>query len=122
MEGGRHDLALANQDREAIALGQHFNGRTGLGNAWGADEDHLQRAAGKLGFGSQNGRVDLAPVSVALHDGIEQTFDVLPEIISTLRARGYTFVTVDEMMKDQYIAQAKLVAKPMIRHTAPWPK
>ena len=59
---------------------------------------------------------------ILIHDGIEQTYDILPELIHTLKKEGYTFVTVDEMMKDQYIAQAKLVAKPMIRHTAPWPK
>ena len=35
---------------------------------------------------------------VLLHDGIQQTLDVLPEIIATLKARGYRFVTLDEML------------------------
>jgi peptidoglycan-N-acetylglucosamine deacetylase len=34
-----------------------------------------------------------------LHDGIQETIDVLPQIISTLKKRGYQFVTIDEMMK-----------------------
>ena len=32
------------------------------------------------------------------HDGIDQTLQCLPEIISTLRAKGYRFVTMDEMI------------------------
>jgi peptidoglycan/xylan/chitin deacetylase (PgdA/CDA1 family) len=33
-----------------------------------------------------------------LHDGIQQTVDVLPQIIETLQRQGYEFVTVDEMI------------------------
>jgi Polysaccharide deacetylase len=33
-----------------------------------------------------------------LHDGIQETLDVLPQIIETLQQRGYQFVTIDEMM------------------------
>lgn len=36
---------------------------------------------------------------VLLHDGIQETIDILPNIISTLRKRGYRFVTVDELIK-----------------------
>ncbi len=32
-----------------------------------------------------------------LHDGIEQTLDILPDIISHLRREGYRFVTLSEM-------------------------
>ena len=35
---------------------------------------------------------------ILLHDGVQQTVDALPTIIESLRARGYEFVTVDEMM------------------------
>ncbi len=35
---------------------------------------------------------------VLLHDGVQQTLDVLPEIIATLKTRGYRFVTLDEML------------------------
>jgi peptidoglycan/xylan/chitin deacetylase (PgdA/CDA1 family) len=32
-----------------------------------------------------------------LHDGVQQTLDVLPRILEQLQARGYRFVTIDEM-------------------------
>ena len=35
---------------------------------------------------------------ILLHDGIPQTMDILPQLITTLRAEGYQFVTIDEMM------------------------
>ncbi len=41
---------------------------------------------------------------VLLHDGIQQTLDVLPEIIATLKARGYRFVTLDEMLRPRGVA------------------
>jgi peptidoglycan/xylan/chitin deacetylase (PgdA/CDA1 family) len=34
---------------------------------------------------------------ILLHDGVAQTIEALPIIIDTLRARGFTFVTVDQM-------------------------
>lgn len=34
---------------------------------------------------------------ILLHDGIQQTIDVLPQIIETLQRKGYKFVTVDQM-------------------------
>jgi peptidoglycan/xylan/chitin deacetylase (PgdA/CDA1 family) len=34
---------------------------------------------------------------ILLHDGVEETIQVLPKIITTLRQRGYKFVTIDEM-------------------------
>jgi peptidoglycan/xylan/chitin deacetylase (PgdA/CDA1 family) len=33
-----------------------------------------------------------------LHDGIQQTVDVLPQIIESLQKQGYQFVTIDAMM------------------------
>jgi peptidoglycan/xylan/chitin deacetylase (PgdA/CDA1 family) len=35
---------------------------------------------------------------VLMHDGVQQTLDVLPQILDYLRRKGYRFVTVDEMM------------------------
>jgi peptidoglycan/xylan/chitin deacetylase (PgdA/CDA1 family) len=35
---------------------------------------------------------------ILLHDGIQQTIDVLPQLIETLQKRGYQFVRVDEMV------------------------
>ena len=43
--------------------------------------------------GTRNGGILL------LHDGIDQTIDVLPTLIEALRAKGFRFVTVDELLK-----------------------
>jgi peptidoglycan/xylan/chitin deacetylase (PgdA/CDA1 family) len=34
---------------------------------------------------------------ILVHDGVQQTIDVLPQIIETLRARGFRFVTIPEL-------------------------
>jgi peptidoglycan/xylan/chitin deacetylase (PgdA/CDA1 family) len=34
---------------------------------------------------------------ILLHDGVQQTVDVLPQIIERLQARGFRFVTVEQM-------------------------
>ena len=36
---------------------------------------------------------------ILLHDGVQQTVDVLPQIIESLQKRGFQFLTVDEMDK-----------------------
>ena len=36
---------------------------------------------------------------ILIHDGIQQTVDILPKILQTLKNRGYQFVTVDQMMR-----------------------
>jgi len=36
-----------------------------------------------------------------LHDGIGQTIEALPTIVDALRAKGFTFVTVDQMLREQ---------------------
>ena len=35
---------------------------------------------------------------ILLHDGIQQTLDLLPFVIDTLRSEGYQFVTVDQLI------------------------
>lgn len=59
---------------------------------------------------------------ILLHDGIQQTIDVLPQIINHLEKKGFKFVTVDQMIQQQhaqrqlkktYIARAKLHFKPL---------
>lgn len=37
---------------------------------------------------------------ILIHDGVQQTIDVLPQIIETLQKRGFRFITVDEMTRD----------------------
>lgn len=48
-------------------------------------EDHILREA-------NNGAI------ILFHDGVQQTIDALPTIITKLRARGFQFVTIDEMV------------------------
>lgn len=38
---------------------------------------------------------------ILIHDGVQQTINVLPKIIKTLKAKGYEFVTIDEMIGDK---------------------
>jgi peptidoglycan/xylan/chitin deacetylase (PgdA/CDA1 family) len=37
---------------------------------------------------------------ILLHDGIQQTIEILPQIIETLKKKGYKFQTVKEMLRD----------------------
>ncbi|MGO8673119.1 MAG: polysaccharide deacetylase family protein [Capsulimonadaceae bacterium] len=50
----------------------------------------LQRSLDRL----RNGAI------VLLHDGIQQTIDVLPAFIEEARKRGYTFVTISQLARD----------------------
>lgn len=36
---------------------------------------------------------------ILIHDGIQQTIDVLPQILQNLQSRGYKFVTMDELIQ-----------------------
>jgi peptidoglycan/xylan/chitin deacetylase (PgdA/CDA1 family) len=36
---------------------------------------------------------------ILLHDGLPETYAMLPRLITTLQAKGYTFVTIDEMLR-----------------------
>ena len=55
----------------AVAGGEGFDVGAGAGDAGGADEDHLERAAGEGGFGGEDGGVVLAAVGVALDGDVE---------------------------------------------------
>lgn len=37
---------------------------------------------------------------ILIHDGVQQTLDALPDILQTLKDRGYKFVTIDQMLTD----------------------
>src|SRR5580704_15890506 len=71
MEGGGKEVAFANEDGEAVAGGEGFDVWASLGDAGGADEDHLERVAGEFGGGGEDGGVDLAAVGVALDGDVE---------------------------------------------------
>ncbi|MBS1717733.1 MAG: polysaccharide deacetylase family protein [Armatimonadetes bacterium] len=45
---------------------------------------------------------------ILLHDGVQQTLDVLPQIIEYAKKKGYTFVTVDAMSKELLQARTGL--------------
>jgi peptidoglycan/xylan/chitin deacetylase (PgdA/CDA1 family) len=47
---------------------------------------------------------------VLLHDGVPQTLACLPRLIAALRARGYTFVRVDQMYQDLQAYNARMAA------------
>jgi peptidoglycan/xylan/chitin deacetylase (PgdA/CDA1 family) len=38
---------------------------------------------------------------ILIHDGIQQTIDVLPKLIKDLKSQGYEFVTIDEMLRQK---------------------
>jgi peptidoglycan/xylan/chitin deacetylase (PgdA/CDA1 family) len=38
---------------------------------------------------------------ILLHDGVQETMDVLPQVIQALKSKGYTFVTIHEMLSQR---------------------
>lgn len=38
---------------------------------------------------------------ILIHDGIQQTVDMLPRLIKELRRQGYEFITIDEMLRQK---------------------
>jgi hypothetical protein len=79
---------LADQRWEAVALSEHLDARAGLRDARGADEDHLQRAAGEGGLGGDDGGVDLAAVGVALDNGVEDAEAALRRVLDFTRQQN----------------------------------
>ena len=71
MECGCKNMLLADENREALALGEDFDTFACLHDAWGADVDHLQWAAFQLRFSFDDGAVDLASVGIAFHGRVE---------------------------------------------------
>jgi hypothetical protein len=71
MEGGGEEMPFADQDGKAVAAGQGFNLRSGVGDARGANEDHLERAALERCRDGEDAGVDLAAVGVALDRDVE---------------------------------------------------
>lgn len=71
MECGCKNMLLADENREAVALGENFDRCAGPHDARGADVDHLQRAAFQFRFAFDDGAVELASVGVAFHGRVE---------------------------------------------------
>jgi peptidoglycan/xylan/chitin deacetylase (PgdA/CDA1 family) len=40
---------------------------------------------------------------ILMHDGIQETIDILPQLLSTFKREGYEFVTIDQMMPESYV-------------------
>lgn len=71
VEGGREEMAFANEDRKVVTGGEGFNVGAGMNDAGSADEDHLEWAAFEFCGLGEDGRVDLAAVGVALDGDIQ---------------------------------------------------
>lgn len=71
MEGSSEDVALTDENREAVAGSEGFDGGAGAGDARCANEDHLEGTAFELCGGGEDGGVDLASVGVALDGDVE---------------------------------------------------
>ena len=72
MERRCPDMPLSDEDRIAIAPGEYFYVLAKSGDFWRADEDHFERSTGEGSLSGKNRGVNLPPVGVALHGGIEQ--------------------------------------------------
>jgi len=71
MKSGGEDVTLTDEHGVCFARGEGFDGCAGAGDAGGADEDHLEGAAGESGVGVEDGGVDLAAVCVSLDGDVE---------------------------------------------------
>ena len=80
MEGGGHDVALLDEDGEAVAGGEDLDAVAGFYDAGRADVDHFERAAGELRVARLDGGVDLAAVGVALDGGVEDAEALLGRV------------------------------------------
>jgi hypothetical protein len=76
VEGGGHDVALLDEDGEAVAGGEDLDAVAGFYDTGRADVDHFERAAGELRFAGLDGAVDLTAVGVAL-DGCMEDAEAL---------------------------------------------
>jgi hypothetical protein len=115
MKCGSKKMTLADEDRGAIPAGKNLDAGARFDDLRGANENHLERAAGKGGFGREDGGVDLAAVGVALDNCVEKAEGALRGIqhlagekdrsragakdglIATVRSQGFEeFVLIEE--------------------------
>lgn len=86
-----------NYDRKVIGIADSLGYTTVLwtanvGDCQGISEGTIRyRLFSKIG----NGGI------ILFHDGIQASLDILPQMIDELRSEGYTFVTVDELIKNR---------------------
>lgn len=53
---------------------------------------------------------------ILVHDGIQQTLDILPQVITYLKQQGYEFVTVEQMLAIQRMANRAKLPAPRALH------
>lgn len=82
-------------DREVVAAAERCGLTTVL---WTDDPGDYASPGDKKIERRTLGRIHSGGI-VLLHDGIQQTIDVLPQIIEHLQRRGFKFVTIPEMVK-----------------------
>ena len=64
-------------------------------NSGDYQDTDLERVQNKIMVRAYNGGI------ILMHDGVQQTIDLLPALIEKLQAQGYKFVTVEEMAKER---------------------
>lgn len=105
MECRGHQISLPHQHRVTIAAGEDLDFGSGLDDAGGADEDHLQRIARQGSRRSKDGGVDLASVGVALHHGIEQAERALRGVLDIARQQNCTGASAEDGLLSGEVAQ-----------------
>ena len=71
MEGRGEKMALTDEYRIFVAGGEYFHLRSGLSDAGGADEDHLEGGPFKFGRCGEDGGIDLSAICVSLDGDIK---------------------------------------------------
>ena len=87
MEGGGKETSLADESGRVFAGGEGFYDGAGARDAGGADEDHLERAAGERGLGGEDGGVVLAAVGVALDRDVQDAEGGLVRVADFFREK-----------------------------------
>ena len=72
VKGRGEEVTMPDEDGMVFAGGEDLDTFADAVDAGGADEDHLERAAGQGGLGGEDGRFVLAAVGVALHLDIQR--------------------------------------------------
>jgi len=88
-----------NYNRAVIDIAETLGYTTVLWTANAGDCESISRGAMKWRIYSRLGNGGI----ILMHDGIQKTLDILPTTIENLRAKGYKFVTIDEMLEHRHI-------------------
>ncbi|MCX5749372.1 MAG: polysaccharide deacetylase family protein [Candidatus Saganbacteria bacterium] len=81
-------------DTETIRVAEQLGYTTVLWTANTGDAANIGKRAIKIRLFN---RIDNGGI-ILMHDGIQATIDILPQVIGELKKEGYDFVTIDEMI------------------------